>query len=356
MATEVRSLTGLRGIAASVVVQYHYVEATPQVPSLLREIASRGYLAVDMFFVLSGFVMALTYAHRFAHGFDAPAFGDFLLRRFARIYRLYVVILGLTVLGVGVGAFPGWNLRDSLATVVANFLLIQAWGTTVSLNGPAWSISTEFAAYLLFPMLLRATLFGGGRRAAQATVAAAILLILAAMIRPLLRPGGNGTLDLYRETTPLPLLRCFAGFTFGLLTYRLTGSPGIMQLARQGLAAVVLVALLAAALLLDVNDLAIYTLLPPLVLCLYATRGRPGRVLWHGVIYQLGTLSYAIYLLHVGVLWGAGHLPTNSSLVIDTTAVVALLALASLAHHAVELPGRRLIRKWRVPAPRSAVA
>jgi peptidoglycan/LPS O-acetylase OafA/YrhL len=70
----------------------------------------------------------------------------------------------------------------------------------------------------------------------------------------------------------------------------------------------------------------------------------------------LGTLSYAIYLLHVGVLWGAGHLPTNSSLVIDTTAVVALLALASLAHHAVELPGRRLIRKWRVPAPRSAVA
>jgi peptidoglycan/LPS O-acetylase OafA/YrhL len=70
----------------------------------------------------------------------------------------------------------------------------------------------------------------------------------------------------------------------------------------------------------------------------------------------LGTLSYAIYLLHVGVLWGAGHLPTNSSLVIDTTAVVALLALATLAHHAVELPGRRLIRRWSVPAPRSAVA
>jgi peptidoglycan/LPS O-acetylase OafA/YrhL len=356
MATEVRSLTGLRGIAASTVVLYHLAEVTPLAAAPPQRILMHGYLAVDVFFILSGFVMALTYAGNFSRGFDADAYWDFLRRRFARIYPLYAVILALVVVGVACGVFPTWHLRLGVAPIAANVLLIQAWGASASLNRPAWSISAEFAAYLLFPMLLRATLFGGHRLAWRSAIMAAVLLVLAAILGPHLQAIRSGTLDLYYETTPLPLLRCLAGFTFGLLAYRLAGSPTVMRLARHDLTAVVLIALLVVALLLNVNDLAIYVLLPPLVLCLYANGGRLGRVLGHGVIYRLGTLSYAIYLLHDGVLWSVLRLPTDSPMVIDATTIVAVLVLATLAHHFIELPGRRLIRGWRMPARQSAVA
>jgi peptidoglycan/LPS O-acetylase OafA/YrhL len=356
MATEVRSLTGLRGIAAVAVVLYHFKEMTPLPASPLSGIVSRGYLAVDVFFVLSGFVMALTYARGFASGFNTITYRDFLLRRFARIYPLYALVLVGMLVCIGCGLCPGSNLRNSLAAIIANVLLVQAWGVAGSINGPAWSISTEFAAYLLFPMLLKATLFGDGQRTTWAGIAAAGFLTIAAMAGPYLQPSQHGMLDLYCSTNPLALIRCLVGFTFGLLTYRGTTSPAIMRLAKRDLAMMTVITLFVAALLLDVGDLVVYPLVPPLVLCAYANHGRPARLLGHGITYRLGTLSYAIYLLHKFVLWGVAQTLSASCLVVDATAFAVLLALAIFAHHVVELPGRRLIRGWSLPRRRSAVA
>ena len=75
-----------------------------------------------------------------------------------------------------------------------------------------------------------------------------------------------------------------------------------------------------------------------------------------GIIYRLGTLSYAMYLLQEVVLWGAERVLTNSYLVDDAIAVTALLGLTTLAHIFLELPGRRLIRGSGVPAREPAVA
>ena len=86
---QIRPLTGIRGLAASYVVAYR-----APVLSWIRqsEFLRHGYLAVDLFFVLSGFVMAMSYSRMFASGFSPRHYGAFLIRRLARIYPLYLLV------------------------------------------------------------------------------------------------------------------------------------------------------------------------------------------------------------------------------------------------------------------------
>lgn len=98
---EIRALTGVRGVAALLVVIYHW--AMPYMPqgSVAFRLFGRGYLFVDLFFVLSGFMMALNYGHLFENHVRWPAIRFFFLRRFARVYPLYfVVMLALIVFQV----------------------------------------------------------------------------------------------------------------------------------------------------------------------------------------------------------------------------------------------------------------
>jgi peptidoglycan/LPS O-acetylase OafA/YrhL len=117
---EIRSLTGIRGVAASAVVLYHFDLGQPD-SGPLQHVLHHGYLAVDLFFVLSGFVMALTYGRAFVLQPNIEGFGRFLENRLARIYPLYLVttLLAFAVEGAPVSAVPG---RD----IVTNLLMIQA--------------------------------------------------------------------------------------------------------------------------------------------------------------------------------------------------------------------------------------
>jgi len=98
---EIRSLTGLRGAAAVFVAFYHsfYFMVSNQADNSPPVVFLRhGYLSVDLFFVLSGYVMALTYAPLFAGGFRMLAFADFLGRRIGRIYPAYITVTAFVAL------------------------------------------------------------------------------------------------------------------------------------------------------------------------------------------------------------------------------------------------------------------
>jgi len=153
-------LTSLRGLAAILVVLYHasYNVDWPE-GHLLKLVFSQGFLAVDFFFVLSGFIIAYTYSDRFSE-FTWSNYRVFLWKRFARIYPLHLFVMLLFV-SITVVIFITGRPPDSRWYPVDGFffkvLLIDAWwtGYATTWNVPSWSISAEWFVYLTFPCLLR---------------------------------------------------------------------------------------------------------------------------------------------------------------------------------------------------------
>src|SRR5215469_633600 len=93
---EIRALTGLRGVAALLVALYH-INPNLIAPTATGRFVGKGYLWVDLFFVLSGFLLAMNYAGKFAGGWKLGAWLDFLLHRVARIYPLYIVLVAASL-------------------------------------------------------------------------------------------------------------------------------------------------------------------------------------------------------------------------------------------------------------------
>ncbi len=138
-----RTLDGIRGVAALLVVMRH---ADPYFKGLPR---TESYLAVDLFFVLSGFVLAYSYQARLDAGMTAIRF---MRLRLIRLYPLYALGLAIAVAAVVFEAFcgvapPAWI---EVATLLAAFMLPSpVYGAPAGifpLNGPSWSLFFELAA------------------------------------------------------------------------------------------------------------------------------------------------------------------------------------------------------------------
>jgi peptidoglycan/LPS O-acetylase OafA/YrhL len=355
---EIRALTGLRGVAASMVVSYHCFSQLVPV-AWLRAALSHGYIWVDCFFVLSGFIMALSFPLPPGRGL-IPRFGGFLLRRIARIWPLYLVcsLAGFVQTQTGQSVFTNFRYHAPGELLLANLVMAQnlAWavpwgphGWGGSANFAAWSISTEWTAYLAYPMLYAVTL--GSRRIAMlaALIAAGALLWVA--FTPL--PGviwRHGPMDVFDGNHAAATLRCMAEFTLGLLAYRVRDHRAVRAVLRNRAAAAVLFAAIVALLAWPASDLLIVALFPPLILSLLQERAPCAAVLSRGIVYRLGVWSYAIYMVHGLFLISAAHIwvvrrwPAKLPQTLISLAAILLLAL--LAHYGVERPCRRWLRHW----------
>ena len=343
--TELRGLTSARGIAAWLVVLYHIRLSIAGLPAPLPALLGKGYLAVDFFFLLSGFVIWLAWHQRLRDG-GTVAIARFLQKRVARIWPLHAVMLAaaaaLALLLAATGrrdpAFP-------VAELPLHLLLVQNWGLTSALrwNDPAWSISCELAAYLLFPLLVIAADWRRMRTATLLAIATAVLLALHLAMRD--QP------TLGTDISRFGLLRCLAEFTTGTIVAPLsqrTRTVGVPMIAaallgaawRAGAPETLVVPAALAALLLA---LAVHSAGPV----------RPGPVERH--LHRLGEISYATYLSHF-LLWKAFKL----ALVRDPAAVspwlIALYLLLVLVASAglyrwVERPAQRRINAWPIRRP-----
>lgn len=156
-------LDGLRGVAAMIVVAYHLLETYSTGP--IHQILNHGYLAVDFFFVLSGFVIGYAYDDRW----DRMTTWDFFKRRLVRLHPM--VIMG-TLIGAALFYFgdcsafpliidtPWWKvlLMTLLGCLMIPALIswdIRGWWEMNSLNGPTWSLTWEYIANILYALFVR---------------------------------------------------------------------------------------------------------------------------------------------------------------------------------------------------------
>jgi peptidoglycan/LPS O-acetylase OafA/YrhL len=347
----IHALTGLRAVAAVWVVLFHYRDDVLQLAPALRPLEplmTAGYLGVDVFFVLSGFVLAYNYSGRLGRWAPRVA-GAFVRNRVARVWPVHVATLHLDLLlawAIGaLGVSAGGHLRTPPA-YLQNLTMTHQWFTDrSSFNAPAWSISAEWAAYLACPLLLI-----GLARVRRATTAALLAaLTYAAMLAVFLawaRPDGN--------VAHAGLLRVAAEFTAGVLLLRV--HEGLRRRRPRGLGALALPWALVILVVLQLGAGTGYWLAPAfgvLTLLLASPGGLLGRLLALRWFTYWGEASYCLYMTHL-LLLPVLHRLVDPAVAADSPWPVALLVLAGYAgvlaaaavtlRRLVEVPARRLLR------------
>jgi peptidoglycan/LPS O-acetylase OafA/YrhL len=338
--SELLPLTSIRGLAAWWVVLFHLrFLLAPWLPAAAIDALARGNLAVDLFFVLSGFVIYLNYGERVVPA--RGSIGDFLFHRFARVYPLHLlVLLGFLAYAAAAVAFGGATVKaQDPGYFLASLLLVQNWGfeRATAWNVPAWSISTEYFAYLLFPFLL--AWLAPAKRPAWLLVAA--IAGLAVSVHAFFRAFGYPFPNAVAETG---LFRCVAQFVIGML---------VCELYRRWRARRLAVPLLAGASALAAAFVFTGAPVVPLAwaaLVLGLALGRPGGGLAAAPLVWLGRVSYATYLCHYLLLTVFKLLFVEAGRSVPPALLAGYLAAVLLAsallYHGFERPAQRGLLRW----------
>ena len=340
------ALTGIRGLAAWFVVLYHIrLSLTALLPDWSIAVLAKGYLAVDLFFMLSGFVLWYNYAGRFReHGLFFA--GPFMWRRIARVWPLHAIVLLAMVAFAAVQVWIGrGNPAFPFAELPLHFLLVQNWGFTrlLAWNDPAWSISTELGAYVVFPLAVCAVRWHRVPAAAIVALGAALLLALYHIF------AINGHDRLGQDIPRLGPARCFIEFALGnllcLLWQRWRDFPHTAVLASFACAAAI-----ASGVLLRLPETAfVPAALAAGLLALAFDRGRISRGLGGGFILYLGKISYSTYLAHFFAFILFKLLFVDTTMQIGWAGLAGFLALmfavSAGLYHGVEKPAQRWLNR-----------
>lgn len=358
-AIETRHLDGLRIVAASAVVILHYADYVKETPTgrFLVDHTWHFNLFVDLFFVISGYVIASQYLTRVA---TPAAIGRFLWRRLARIYPLHLATLAFYIaiaVALHLGLARGDNAaRYPFSDIPAQLLLLHAIdGARLTFNFPSWSLSAEFFCYVLFPVV---AMMLARRRP----------VILALVVVPFI---ANTLVTLMAGTEPWPdwinkggVFRALPAFHLGIACC----------LYRDRIAAMPAMPGVLGALLLSFILLGAYLNIYVALLMVYAIallaihHDCTGQSSWFS---QLGfarwsDLTYSSYMLHVPVAtvvltlaarYLAPSLP-GGKLALLPVAIAVLIVLSILSLRYIETPMRRALndlydRQFR---PRSSAA
>lgn len=332
--SDMRALTAIRFFAALWVVLYHFRDQLAFRLDDITLIFANGPLGVDFFFVLSGFVMAHVYSEAVRTGtFD---YRSFLRKRFARLYPLHLATLLALVLLASAMAYAGLAPNNAAkydwSQLPWHLLLIHAWGVTnqLSWNIPSWSISAEFAAYLLFPLLMAAQLRVG--RGIGLIVAA--IALIAFWLATIAVTGSDLT-----RLQEWGVVRILPEFFLGIALWRL-------RPARQSLILIASVVALLLLLHFGAPRFAAFVLLAVLVWSASAFDAPRWLV-------YLGEASYSLYMIHAIVQTVAFNaidriMPSQSpalslALVGGVTLLCVLLSIVS--YEVIEKPARKWLTR-----------
>lgn len=341
---QIPGLTGIRGFAACWVVAFHFhrLGLMEGVPELFQAFARAGYLGVDLFAILSGFVISLNYADAFARP-DRVVTRRYLVARFARIYPLHLAML--LVLALAIWFVPslsegGQSRAYQADDFVWNLLLVHGWGLTRTLgwNLPSWTVSAEWLCYLAFPFIALAL-----ARVRRGALAAALVPVVIVLAWYALESTGHPR---FKAQLGFGLLRIGGEFLAGACLFR------AQQLgfgARWPWAALGSVGLGVAIVLASLGGSLGAVLGFAVVVAALARSDGFGRVFGWWPVHALGEISYSIYLVHWVELLIVGHLLAAAGIHLSGGPAMALhsaliLGCSVLTYLGVEKPARRVLR------------
>ena len=373
---DIPALTGLRGVAALLVIIAHYwtwASVTPvaALPAAAEPWMRMAEIGMPVFFTLSGFVIALSYSHWEWRARPLLNLARLFFYRFARLYPAFLLFAILIVLRNP----PLRDLSDPATQeyLWPHFALLQSWWP-VKFDGAvaiedrfnvSWSLSTECGLYLMFGLgvILAATLPRWPYKDATLAIIffAATWMLLGFLWRERaqLAPAGWDDWDWSRWLFHFSPLGISLQFGIGIMAYRISALPLPVQAVRLasnvgGLGLPALYVAIGTGLVTGLMEVALLASLATGVLMIGATADTlTNRVLsGRGIVY-LGMISYSVYLFHVFApgLGFHAQLPlydASAKAYHALNAVVAFAITVLIAHgsyHLVEVPGRRFIRR-----------
>jgi len=336
------SLDGLRGVLALEVVYYHLMGGIPLAQDFAERHTSllmQSWLSVDIFFVMSGFVLTYVYRQRFAQKVTLTSYVEFMNARFARLMPVNLFVLSLmfaTILPAVVTSerFLSLDGRYAWSAAIASVFMMQGpWIDHRTWNYPTWSLSVEWHLYVVFPWLLWVV-----NRKATAVAAIAFGILAALTFYWSVGPETNGLLT---------LLRGLGLFVVGIGIYAIWTDKRMDSLVIPCVGLLIIVPLLMShdpyLALIGVPLLILGTLRNRVLSSLLSTR--PLRF--------LGIVSYSLYMVHALVqIVILNRIYERMPLLHNTAgAVIAVLCgvalsvvLAALMVAFVENPAREWLR------------
>ncbi|CAN5254611.1 acyltransferase [soil metagenome] len=347
-------LDALRGLCALLVVFFHLPVSSHLHPLPLFR---HGYLFVDFFFVLSGFVIAHAYGGRLGSIRDVA---PFIAKRLGRVWPLHAVMLAAFIgielcrLWFHIDAATPFVRDRSMGAIFTNLLLVQSFDIHdyLTWNGPAWSISVEMGAYVLFA----AVMVLAPRRFVPLSL---IIVVAGALIVLAFAPRFMNT------TYNFGFPRAAYGFFLGCLVHRiwLRTPPAFSPVVAGWLQAVCLV-LVGAYVTYAQGP---WTVAAPLFFAvsiwIFAEeRGLVSRVLSVRPMLALGHWSYSIYMVHMFVITvmlilarkahimpGGRRIDFGSPWLNDLFALAIIgliIGVSVLTYRFIEIPGRDAVNAW----------
>lgn len=356
------ALTGIRTLLAFNIVLFHF---TPPYLGPIRPFVEHGFVFVNVFFLISGFILSYNYFDRGAGLIKR----DFWLARFARLYPVYLLVLAIS--------FPmlmlEWTARsheEFFLGLTLSPLLLQGWSPSLATfwNTVAWTLSCEVAFYVAFPWIIRAPWPKKPSRLVMLLGVLWLIDLLPSAIYLLTNPDHLAVpVDRYTSTTivrwlkytPIPYA---ATFLSGVTLSRLQLNLEITPRQRMAIAAVAMVGL-ALFFYLAADHVPYLVLHCGLLLPLFAALvfGLCGthpisKIFSWGPLLLVGESTYCLYLLHFNVFNLIHMYKLPQLLHVEALdpwiSYVALIVLSVVVYRLFENPVRKAILNRFPPASR----
>lgn len=346
--SDIKPLTSLRFFAAFWLLLFFFWSRIDGVPRPL--IIENGNLGVDLFFILSGFVLAHVYGPQVSNG--QYLHKSFLWARIARVYPTHIVTFLMMFAMFLVAIIRGSEFDQNafnVSHIPYHLTLTQAWGYIGgdTWNFPSWSISAEWFAYLTFPAT-----FWLASKFKNSPIAGLFLVFAVFYGFYALTKGIN--VELTNMTWQGGVVRILPSFLGGIMLWFI-GNNGIFNPKYARIALIINVLLLAIICSTMNAPYIVWPLLLGVVFFLAETTKTPNQeILGTKLFVYLGEISFSMYMVHLPVdivtcriikkLAGGLHLETQGAICL-VIGIIMTMIVAAISHALIEKPARDYLRK-----------